>query len=383
MLYNPELHYLDNAATTIVAPEVADVIDKAMREHWANPSSLYGPGARSEEALNVARAAVARTLGCKSRELYFTSCGSESNNLAIFGGVQTKTFGKGVVVSGFEHPSVQRPMERLAEMGYDVTVVPPEPDGRLNVDKMLSHVNRSTVLVACMMVNNETGARCDVEKLAAEVKKISSRTMVHVDAVQAWMRLAIKLANIDSMAISGHKIHAPKGIGALYLSDSLAQSFRPPYLGGEQERGKRPGTENLPYALGLAAAATRLAGNMKARQEKVRALNEQLRAGLAAFPEIEINSPEGSVPEVLNFSENCIKSETMLAFLAEKQIYVSSASACGRGQPSHTLAAMGRSPLAIDTAIRVSFCADNTPEDVDAFLNRLEDGMKHLQRIHK
>lgn len=383
MLYNPELHYLDNAATTIVAPEVADVIDKAMREHWANPSSLYGPGARSEEALNAARAAVARTLGCKSRELYFTSCGSESNNLAIFGGVQTKTFGKGVVVSGFEHPSVQRPMERLAEMGYDVTVVPPELDGRLNVDKMLSHVNRSTVLVACMMVNNETGARCDVEKLAAGVKKISSRTMVHVDAVQAWMRLPIKLANIDSMAISGHKIHAPKGIGALYLSDSLAQSFRPPYLGGEQERGKRPGTENLPYALGLAAAATRLAGNMKARQEKVRALNEQLRAGLAAFPEIEINSPEGSVPEVLNFSENCIKSETMLAFLAEKQIYVSSASACGRGQPSHTLAAMGRSPLAIDTAIRVSFCADNTPEDVDAFLNRLEDGMKHLQRIHK
>lgn len=383
MLYNPELHYLDNAATTIVAPEVADVIDKAMREHWANPSSLYGPGARSEEALNAARAAVARTLGCKSRELYFTSCGSESNNLAIFGGVQTKTFGKGVVVSGFEHPSVQRPMERLAEMGYDVTVVPPELDGRLNVDKMLSHVNRSTVLVACMMVNNETGARCNVERLAAGVKKISSRTMVHVDAVQAWMRLPIKLANIDSIAISGHKIHAPKGIGALYLSDSLAQSFRPPYLGGEQERGKRPGTENLPYALGLAAAATRLAGNMKARQEKVRALNEQLRAGLAAFPEIEINSPEGSVPEVLNFSENCIKSETMLAFLAEKQIYVSSASACGRGQPSHTLAAMGRSPLAIDTAIRVSFCADNTPEDVDAFLNRLEDGMKHLQRIHK
>ena len=381
MLYNPELHYLDNAATTIVAPEVADVIDKAMREHWANPSSLYGPGARSEETLNAARAAVARTLGCKSRELYFTSCGSESNNLAIFGGVQTKTFGKGVVVSGFEHPSVQRPMERLAEMGYDVTVVPPEPDGRLNVDKMLSHVNRSTVLVACMMVNNETGARCDVEKLAAEVKKISSRTMVHVDAVQAWMRLPIKLANIDSMAISGHKIHAPKGIGALYLSDSLAQSFRPPYLGGEQERGKRPGTENLPYALGLAAAATRLAGNMKARQEKVRALNEQLRAGLAAFPEIEINSPEGSVPEVLNFSENCIKSETMLAFLAEKQIYVSSASACGRGEPSHTLQAMGRPARAVDTAIRVSFCADNTPADVDAFLERFEAGMKQLQGV--
>ena len=161
------------------------------------------------------------------------------------------------------------------------------------------------------------------------------------------------------------------------------QAFRPPYLGGEQERGLRPGTENLPYAMGLAAAATRLAKTMKSRDTAMKALNQRLRDGLKAFPEVEINSPENAVPEVLNFSEMCIKSETMLAFLAEEQIYVSSASACGRGQPSHTLAAMGRDPLAIDTAIRVSFCADNTPEDVDAFLNRFEDGMKHLQKIRK
>ena len=331
MLQNPELHYLDNAATTIVAPEVADVINKAMREHWANPSSLYAPGARSEEALNAARAAVARTLGCKSRELYFTSCGSESNNMALLGAALTRRFGKGIVVSGFEHPSVQKPLERLA----------------------------------------------------AEVKRRNSRTIVHVDAVQAWMRVPIKLANIDTLAVSGHKIHAPKGIGALYLSDRLVQAFQPPYLGGEQERQMRPGTENLPYAMGLAAAATRLAKTMKSRDTAMRALNRQLREGLKAFPEVVINSPENAVPEVLNFSEMCIKSETMLAFLAEEQIYVSSASACGRGQPSHTLAAMGRDPLAIDTAIRVSFCADNTPEDVDAFLNRFEDGMKHLQKIRK
>ena len=331
MLQNPELHYLDNAATTIVAPEVADVINKAMREHWANPSSLYAPGARSEEALNAARAAVARTLGCKSRELYFTSCGSESNNMALLGAALTRRFGKGIVVSGFEHPSVQKPLERLA----------------------------------------------------AEVKRRNSRTIVHVDAVQAWMRVPIKLANIDTLAVSGHKIHAPKGIGALYLSDSLYQAFQAPYLGGEQEREKRPGTENLPYALGLAAAATRLNKTMKSRDAAVRALNLRLREGLKAFPEVVINSPDNAVPEVLNFSENCIKSETMLAHLAQQQVYVSSASACGRGQPSHTLAAMGRDPLAIDTAIRVSFCADNTPEDVDAFLNAFEDGMKHLQRIRR
>ena len=286
-------------------------------------------------------------------------------------------------MSGFEHPSVQRPLEDLAKHGYNVTVVKPRADGTLDINEMLEHVGKNTILVACMMVNNEVGTRNDVERLAAEVKRRNSRTIVHVDAVQAWMRVPIKLDNIDTLAVSGHKIHAPKGIGALYLSDRLVQAFQPPYLGGEQERGLRPGTENLPYAMGLAAAAARLAKTMKSRDTAMRELNQRLRDGLAAFPEVVLNSPADAVPEVLNFSENCIKSETMLAFLAEAQIYVSSASACGRGQPSHTLAAMGRDPLAIDTAIRVSFCADNTPEDVDAFLNRFEDGMKHLQRIKK
>ena len=356
MIQDPNIHYLDNAATTMVAPEVADVIDKAMREHWANPSSLYAPGARSEEALNAARAAVARTFGCKPKELYFTSCGSESNNLALLGAALTRKF---------------------------VTVVNPRADGTLSIDEMLEHVDKNTILVACMMVNNEIGTRNDVERLAAEVKRRNSRTIVHVDAVQAWMRVPLKLANIDTLSVSGHKIHAPKGIGALYLSDRVVQAFQPPYLGGEQEREMRPGTENLPYAMGLAAAATRLAKTMKSRDTAVRALNARLREGLKAFPEVVLNSPENAVPEVLNFSENCIKSETMLAYLAEEQIYVSSASACGRGQPSHTLAAMGRDPLAIDTAIRVSFCADNTPEDVDAFLNRFEDGMKHIQRMRR
>ena len=258
-----------------------------------------------------------------------------------------------------------------------------QADGTLDINKMLDAVDKNTILVACMMVNNEIGTRSDVERLAAEVKRRNSRTIVHVDAVQAWMRVPIKLDNIDTMAVSGHKIHAPKGIGALYLSDHIVQAFQPPYLGGEQEREIRPGTENLPYAMGMAAAATRLAKTMKSRDAAVRALNQRLREGLKAFSEVEINSPAGAVPEVLNFSEHCIKSETMLAWLAEEQIYVSSASACGRGLPSHTLAAMGKDPLAIDTAIRVSFCGDNTPEDVDAFLNRFEDGMKTLQRIRR
>ena len=380
MRTDPSLHYLDNAATTIVDPAVADVIHTAMLEHWANPSSLYRPGAESEAALGHARAALARTIGCKSKEFYFTSCGSEGNNLALLGGALTKTFGKKIVCSGFEHPSVRRPLEQLAANGWQVVFVPPQADGSFDVDRMLEQIDRSTVLVSCMMVNNETGARCDVERLAREAKKINPRVMVHVDGVQAWMRLPVKLADsgIDSFTVSGHKIHAPKGVGGLFLSEKLIQSFRPPYLGGEQERGIRPGTENLPYALGLAAAAQKLAPTIRERTARVQELNDRLRAGLAAFPTVEINSPADAVPEILNFSQNRIKSETMLAWLAEQQVYVSSASACGRGQPSHTLAAMGRSDRAIDTAIRVSFCADNTSEDVDAFLERFEAGMKTL-----
>ena len=208
--------------------------------------------------------------------------------------------------------------ELLAKQGYDVTVVAPRADGTLDIAAMLERVDKNTILVACMMVNNEVGTRNDVERLAAEVKRRNSRTIVHVDAVQAWMRVPIKLDNIDTMTVSGHKIHAPKGIGALYLSDSLYQAFQAPYLGGEQEREKRPGTENLPYAVGLAAAVSRLSKNMKSRDAAVRALNARLREGLNAFPDVVINSPDSAVPEVLNFSENCIKSETMLAYLAER-----------------------------------------------------------------
>ena len=387
MLLDPELHYLDNAATTMVDPEIAGAIHEALLKDWANPSSLYEPAVETHEALTTARGQIARTLGCQAKDLYFTSCGSESNNLAVQGlAMARKNWGSKIVVSGFEHPSVQRPIRALKDRGFEVVEILPEADGHLDVAKLAAEVDKNTVLVSCMAVNNETGTLQDIAALSTAVKAKNSRCAVHVDAVQAWLRIPIDLKkwkNVDTLSVSGHKVHAPKGIGALFIRDSVRQTLCPPYLGGHQERGLRPGTENLPYAMGLAAAATRLAKTMKSRDTAMRALNQRLRDGLAAFPEVVLNSPADAVPEVLNFSENCIKSETMLAFLAEAQIYVSSASACGRGQPSHTLAAMGRDPLAIDTAIRVSFCADNTPEDVDAFLNRFEDGMKHLQKIRK
>ena len=379
MLHDPNIHYLDNAATTMVNPEVIETITKAMAEHWANPSSLYTPGAHSELALNKARADVARTLGATAGEVYFTGCGSEGNNLAILGAARTRKWGKRIVCTGFEHPSVALPMQRLAQEGYDVQFVAPEADGHLNVDKMLELVDKNTILVAAMQVNNETGTAVDVARLAAGVKARNDRTAVHVDGVQAWMRVPVRLANIDSYSVSGHKIHAPKGIGALYLRKGY--HIEPPYLGGGQEKGMRPGTENLPYAIGIAKAATLLSRTLPQRHKTLVELNTRLREGLKQFPEVTLNSPEDAVPEVLNFSLNVIRSETMLHHLETMGVYVSSGSACSKGAASHTLTAMGLEPRRIDTAIRASFCADNTPEDVDALLEGLKTGLATLSRI--
>ena len=379
MLHDPNIHYLDNAATTMVNPEVIETITKAMAEHWANPSSLYTPGAHSELALNKARADVARTLGATAGEVYFTGCGSEGNNLAILGAARTRKWGKRIVCTGFEHPSVALPMQRLAQEGYDVQFVAPEADGHLNVDKMLELVDKNTILVAAMQVNNETGTAVDVARLAAGVKARNDRTAVHVDGVQAWMRVPVRLANIDSYSVSGHKIHAPKGIGALYLRKGY--HIEPPYLGGGQEKGMRPGTENLPYAIGMAKAATLLSRTLPQRHKTLVELNTRLREGLKQFPEVTLNSPEDAVPEVLNFSLTVISSETMLHHLETMGVYVSSGSACSKGAASHTLTAMGLEPRRIDTAIRASFCADNTPEDVDALLEGLKTGLATLSRI--
>lgn len=385
MRTDPNLHYLDNAATTMVDPAVADAIAAALRESWANPSSLYDPAVLAEHKLNAARAKIAKTLNCAAREIYFTACGSESNNLAILGAaLPRQAWGNKIVTTGFEHPSVQLPIRALRDRGFDVVEVAPGADGRLDVQKLIDAVDKNTVLVACMAVNNETGAVQDIARLAAGVKAKNSRTAVHIDAVQAWLRIPLdlkKLPGVDTLAVSGHKVHAPKGIGALYLCENQRQHLRPPYLGGHQERGIRPGTENLPYAVGLGLAAEQGARRMRASAANAAALNAQLRAGLAALPGVTVHSPAGAVPEVLNFSTNCVNSQTFISYLNDRQIYVSGGSACDKGEPSHTLQAMGCDARAVATALRVSFCAGNDEGDVAALLAALKDGLAELQHI--
>ena len=375
--------YLDNAATTPCAPEALAAVVEALSGACGNPSSHYSIGYEAKEILDRARAQVAAAIHASPAEIFFTGCGSEADNWAIKGTAFAKRDkGNHIITTAIEHAAVLETCRDLERQGYEVTYLKPDREGRINPQDLAAALRPDTALVSMMLVNNELGTVLPVAQTAKLVHQ-KTKALVHCDAVQGFLKVPFtpRELGVDLLAVSGHKIHAPKGVGGLYLSDRLVQSFQPPYLGGEQERGLRPGTENLPYALGLEAAARKLAPDLAGRASHIRALNQRLRAGLAAFPTVEINSPADAVPEILNFSENKVKSETMLAWLAEAKIYVSSASACGRGEPSHTLEAMGRPAKAVDTAIRVSFCAGNTEEDVDAFLERFEAGMKQLQGI--
>ena len=385
MFSDPQLHYLDNAATTQVDPAVTEAIHDALVELWANPSSLYDPAVAAQDGIDTARGRIAKTLHCRKDEVYFTACGSESNNMSVWGAAKARRhWGNKIVVTGFEHPSVQLPIRALQEEGFTVTEIMPEADGHIDTQKFLREIDKNTVLAACMAVNNETGAVQDIAALGAGIKARNARTHFHVDAVQAWLRMPIDLQKwkeVDTLAMSGHKVHAPKGVGALFVRDSQRQTLRPPYLGGHQERGMRPGTENTPYIVGLGVAAAKGLQSLRTRTTQIKALNTLLRQGLGEFPDIQINSPADALPEVLNFSTRCINSQTFINYLNTCAVFVSGGSACDKGEPSHTLQAMGCDDLTIRTALRVSFCADNTPEDVQALLDGLRDGLRELQHI--
>lgn len=377
------MHYLDNAATTRVADEAAETAARVLREHFANPSSLYAAGARAEAVISAARETVAASLGVKTGEILFTGSGTEADNIAVQGALRARAaWGEHIVVSGFEHPAVQNAVSYMQKQGWRVTTVRPDAQGHLDLDAMVRAVGTKTALCACMHVNNEVGTIMDVARLAREVKAKNPRTAVHVDGVQAWGKVPLKLSAtmIDSYAVSGHKIHAPKGVGALYLRRGF--HIEPLILGGLQEYGMRPGTENTAYIAAMAKAVELMQAD-KTRAQRVRALSDRLWKGLAGIEGIVRNSPEDALPDVANFSVENIRSETMLHFLESRDICVSSGSACSKGEASHTLNAMGLARSRVDGAVRVSFSGENTAEDVDALLAGLRDGIRALAKVRK
>ena len=371
-------HYLDNSATTQVLPAVAQKAVELMVEEFGNPSSLHTRGFQARKLLEEARAQVADALGAQPEEITFTSGGTESNNLVLFGAAQARRrLGNKIVTTAAEHDSVLNPCRALEQQGFQVVYLKPDSTGRLPEEALAQAIDEKTILVSVMLVNNETGAVFPVEAAGKAIRRKKAPALLHTDAVQGFGKLpfTVKRLGVDLLTLSGHKIHAPKGIGALYVKKGVR--VLPRTLGGGQERGLRSGTESVPLICALGEAVKQLP---PAREtlERVGELNSLLRQHLAQLPQVTIHSPEEGLPYVLNFSAGRVRGETMLHFLAERGVYVSSGSACGRAKPSHVLEAMGLPKEQVESALRVSFSRFSTREDVEALAEGLKLGLETL-----
>ena len=372
--------YLDNSATTRVCEAAAKAAYRLMTEVYGNPSSLHTLGFRAEQELTAARRQVATLIGAQEGEITFTSGGTEANNLAIFGGVAAHPHdGRHIVTTAVEHASVSAPVDALEKQGYAVTRLVPDENGVLTVDAIASACRPDTVLVAVMLVNNEIGAKFPIEQAVPAIRRVAPKAHIHCDAVQAAGKLPIRAGRwgIDSMAISAHKIHGPKGVGALYLRKGAR--VLPRQLGGKQEDGLRCGTEAAPLIAAFGAAIGELPPVPK-QMAHYDALRKRLISRLEDHPAIRFHLPEGGVPYIIHLSVPGYKSETLLHFLAQKEIYVSSGSACSKGAKSPVLTAMGLPVAEIDSALRVSLCRENTIEDMDRFADGLLEAIETLAR---
>lgn len=370
-------HYLDNSATTAVSEKAAEKAYRVMVENYGNPSSLHLKGMNAEKELEAARKSVAKRLGAQSEEIFFTSGGTEANNTALFGVVQAKKRrGNKIIISSVEHSSIIESAQKLENDGFEVVRISPNEDGIVTPESVLQEVDESTILVSVMCVNNETGAVMPVSEIFSAVKEKNSDTICHTDAVQAFGKIAINARRLcaDLITVSAHKVHAPKGCGALYIKKGVR--IIPHQYGGEQEKKIRPGTEALPLIAAFGVACEEF--NIDENYKKISELNEYARQKLKSIDGVIINSPENALPYVLNISVGRVRSETMLHFLEEFDVFVSSGSACAKGKPSHVLSAMGLSRERADSAIRISFSKYNSKEDVDVLCKSIETGLSVL-----
>lgn len=372
--------YLDNSATTAVCKEAIERMTRVMTEQYGNPSSLHTLGIAAQREVERARGEVAALIGAKPEQVVFTSGGTEANNLAIFGGAEAKARQPHVAVTtAIEHPSVAACFDRLEVQGWTVIRVQPEADGTISAEAIEQACTPDTTLVSVMTVNNETGAQMDISAIVTRVRRIAPRALIHTDAVQAAGKLTLRAEKwgVDLLSVSGHKLHGPKGVGALYIRKGVR--VLPRVLGGGQENGLRSGTEPTPAIVGFgaAAAAAPKLFEQSARYERLKAC---LLEELGTHPNVRFHLPQGGVPYIVNLSLTGFRSETVLHFLAQRGIFVSSGSACAKGKPSAVLTAMGLSSAEIDSSLRVSFCRDNTEEDIHALCAALREAAQVLQR---
>lgn len=372
--------YLDNSSTTVVCREAADKVMEMLTDNYGNPSSLHARGFRAEQELTAARNEIAALLGVHAEELYFTSGGTESNNLAIFGAAYARRKrGNHIVTTMIEHPSVLNTIEQLEAEGFSVTYLKPDGAGQIQPEQVFEAVTADTILISMMCVNNEVGSILPLEAASAAIAAVKAPALFHVDAVQAFGKLPLKPVRlkIDLMSVSAHKIHGPKGVGALYLRKGV--HIVPRSFGGGQEKNIRPGTESAPLIAGFGAAVKALP-DTNTQLKAIAKLSAYCREKLNEIDGVVLNSPDDALPYIVNFSYGGVRAETMLHYLAEKEIYVSSGSACSKGKASHVLTAMELPHNRIDSSLRLSFSRYNTTQDVDRLISALRDGLNDLTK---
>ncbi|MBP3390465.1 MAG: cysteine desulfurase [Clostridia bacterium] len=372
--------YLDNSATTKPCDEAIEYMNNAVCKTWGNPSSLHTVGINAEELVFSAKEVCAKAIGCRSDEIYFTSGGTESNNLAITGAVNSRAKrGNRIVTTEIEHPSVLETIKALEQKGFEVVYLKPDNNGKVSEEAINGAVNKNTILVSIMLVNNEIGTVQPIKAAAKAIKAAGAPALLHCDAVQGFGKINIKVneLGVDLLTFSGHKIHAPKGIGVLYKKKGV--NIAPVIFGGGQQDSVRPGTESVPLIYAL-EGAIRALPNVEEANKKMQALCDYAKEKLTATETVSLNSPQDAIPYILNVSVLGYRSETLLHFLDAQGVFVSSGSACSKGKLSYTLSALGLDSKRIDSALRISFSRDNTKEDIDKLCDAIILATKKLKR---
>jgi cysteine desulfurase len=388
--------YLDNSATTKVTEGVRDKLMQALYEDYGNPSSMHRLGVKAEQYMKEAAAILASSLKVEPKEIIFTSGGTEANNLALIGtALANKRRGNHIITTRIEHPSVHQTLVHLEELGFDISFAPVDASGKLIKEKLFELVREDTLMVSMMYVNNEIGAVQDITELATELKNMKKDLILHVDAVQAFGKYRIypKRIGIDLLSISGHKIHGPKGIGALYVSDKVR--INPVVFGGGHQKGMRSGTENVPGIAGLGQAVDELYRDFDAKMERMYLLKQKFLREINQLEDITINGiPMGCAPDfameqlkqtaphIMSISFQGVRSEVFLHALEDKGIYVSSGSACSSHHPtpSMTLTAIGMDKNLMDSTLRFSMSGMTTEDEIDFTIEQIKELLPTLRR---
>ena len=374
--------YLDNSATTKPCPEAVEAMTKALTEHWGNPSALYGFGIDTARLLRQARQTVAAAMGAEPDRVFFTSGGTEADNWAVFGTVKRMgKRGKHIITTAMEHHAILNCMADLESRGFEVTYLKPDAMGRVSVEDLKAALRKDTILVSIMMVNNEVGSVMPIAQMAKLTHKLCPDAIFHTDAVQGFLKIPFAAKNLgaDLISVSSHKIHGPKGAGALYISPRL-KSFPPLLLGGGQEGGYRSGTEGTPAIMGFAAACSAVSATFREDCQRESELISEFSEKFAALEGVTVNGAH-EAPHILSLAIPGIPVQNTINILQDHGICVSAGSACAKGHRSHVLTAMGLPPETIDASFRISLCRDTTKAELELLYDVIRDEV--LPRVRR